>query len=137
VVARDDGTLLDYRFVLRPRAERFEGGSNNYLGLFGFNASLDIIEQASVEEIEEHVLRLTDLLVSRLQDNGYHILSSLDPKERSGIVSFVHPKHDSAELVQRLANSNIVVALREGGVRVSVHVFNSEEDIERLIEALP
>jgi cysteine desulfurase/selenocysteine lyase len=136
VVAPGDATLA-YGFILRPGAERFEGGANNFLGIYGFNASLDIIEQAGVENIEKHVLRLTDLLVSRLQDKGYRILSSLDSKERSGIISFTHTKYDPAQLVQRLLDAKIVVALREGGIRTAVHLYNNEEDIERLSEALP
>jgi selenocysteine lyase/cysteine desulfurase len=126
-----------YEYVLVPGAERFEISSKNYLGIYGFNASLGIIERAGVKNIEKHVMRLTDVLIGRLQEKGYQIRSSLDPRERSGIISFAHEKHDSEWLLQRLSDANIVVSLRAGGIRVGVHLFNNEEDIERLIQALP
>lgn len=132
-----DATTLHYRMELRPSAQRFEGGALNYVGLYGLNASLDIIKQARIKDIERHVLGLTDLLIRRLQEKGYRVLSSLQPEERSGIVSFGHAQHDPARLVESLAESKVIVSLREGAVRASVHLYNNEDDIDRLIEALP
>ncbi len=132
-----DATTLDYRMELRPTAQRFEGGALNYVGLHGFNASLDLIREAGVDSIEQHLLRLTDLLVHGLREKGYLVLSSLRPEERSGIVSFGHGEQDAAQLVQRLMRSGIIVSLRNGAVRVSTHLYNDEEDIERLVVTLP
>ena len=132
-----DGMSLDYEFALRPSAQRFEGGALNYLGLHGLDASLGIIERAGVENIERHVLRLTDLLIDELQAKGYRVVSALSPDERSGIVAFDHSAQDSEELHQRLTDAEIIVSLRDGAIRASVHLYNNEEDIERLAEALP
>lgn len=132
-----DATTLPYRMDLLPTAQRFEGGALNYVGLYGLNASLGIIEEAGVENIEEHVLGLTDLLIQRLQEKGYHILSSVEPEVRSAIVSFTHADQDPAQLVEGLVARKIIVSLREGGVRVAVHLYNNEDDIDQLIEALP
>ncbi len=90
-----------------------------------------------MENIERHVLRLTGLLIDKLQEKGYRVVSSLHPEERSGIVVFTHPKHESDALLQRLSKARIVVSLREGAIRASAHLYNNEEDIERLVEALP
>jgi cysteine desulfurase/selenocysteine lyase len=132
-----DGMTLDYRFELWPSAQRFEAGAINYLGLHGLDASLDIIQRAGVENIERHILRLTDLLIDKLQERGYRVLSSLRPKERSGIVAFAHEAHDPEQLLQQLSDEKIVVSLRDGAIRASVHLYNNEEAIERLVEALP
>jgi cysteine desulfurase/selenocysteine lyase len=132
-----DDMSLDYKFELWPNAQRFEAGAVNYLGLHGLDASLDIIEKAGVDNIERHVLRLTDLLIDKLQEKGYRVVSSLHTEERSGIVAFAHPKHESEDLLQRLSDAEIVVSLREGAIRASAHLYNNEEDIERLVEALP
>jgi selenocysteine lyase/cysteine desulfurase len=132
-----DGMNLDYKLNLWPSAKRFEAGAMNYLGLHGLDASLDIIEKAGLENIERHVLRLTDLLIERLQEKGYRVISSLLPRERSGIVSFAHLGHDSEELLRRLSEAKVVVSLRDGAIRASAHLYNNEEDIERLVEALP
>jgi selenocysteine lyase/cysteine desulfurase len=131
-----DGMNLDYKFALWPTAQRFEAGSMSYLGLQGLDASLGIIEKAGVENIERHVLRLTGLLIEKLQEKGYRVISSLLPRERSGIVSFAHLRHDSEELLRRLSEAKIIVSLRDGAIRASAHLYNNEEDIERLVQAL-
>lgn len=132
-----DGMNLDYSFVLWPTAQRFEAGCLNFIGLHGLEASLDIIDRAGVENIERHVLRLTDLMIERLQERGCRVVSSVVPEERSGIVALSHPVYPSEELLQRLTEAKVVVSLREGAIRASVHLYNNEEDVERLIDALP
>ena len=129
---------LDYNYVLRPNAERFEGTSHSFLGVYGFDAALDLIEEAGVSNIHSHTLTLIDMLVSGLQEKGgYRILSSLKPGERSSIISLAHSDLESREIVQRLADAGVIVALREGAVRVSPHFYNNEADIERLLANLP
>ena len=39
----------------------------------------------------------------------------------------------TAELYQKLRGENIIVSLREGNIRVSPHLYNTERDIDRLI----
>jgi cysteine desulfurase/selenocysteine lyase len=132
-----DDMSLEYKLNLWPSAKRFEAGAMNYLGLHGLDASLDIIEKAGLENIERHVLRLTDLLIQKLREKRYRVVSSTRPEERSGIVAFAHPSHASEELLQTLSEAKVVVSLREGAIRASAHLYNNEEDIERLVEALP
>ncbi|MDH4209110.1 MAG: aminotransferase class V-fold PLP-dependent enzyme, partial [Anaerolineae bacterium] len=132
-----DDMTLDYNLNLWPSAKRFEAGGMNYLGLHGLDASLDIIGKAGMENIERHVLRLTGLMVERLQAKGYPVVSSLVPEERSGIVAFLHPAHASEELLKILTDAKVVVSLREGAIRASAHLYNNEQDVERLIDALP
>jgi cysteine desulfurase/selenocysteine lyase len=130
-------TSTYHRMDLHPSAQRFEGGALNYVGLYGLQASLDIIKRAGIREIEAHVLGLTDLLIRGLLEKGYRVRSSLQPEERSGIVSFDHAHQDSATLLRILADSKTIVSLRDGAIRASVHLYNNEEDIARLLGLLP
>jgi selenocysteine lyase/cysteine desulfurase len=54
-----------------------------------------------------------------------------------GIVSFRSARHDSGDLHLRLRAEEVIVSLREGLVRVSPHFYNSEDEIDRLLAALP
>jgi selenocysteine lyase/cysteine desulfurase len=90
-----------------------------------------------VATIERHVLRLTDLLIDRLQERAYRGISSTRLEERSGVGAFVHRVRDSEQLLHRLAKQKVVVFLRDGAIRASAHLYNNEEDMERLLEALP
>jgi selenocysteine lyase/cysteine desulfurase len=57
--------------------------------------------------------------------------------ERSGIVSFAHPQYETAAIKQRLKEQGIVTTTRSGWVRVAPHFYNTVEEIDRLIAALP
>ena len=128
---------LDYNLVLRPDARRFEEGSLNTMGIYALGAAVDLILEIGIRNVEARVLALTDLLIERLKEKGYQIVSSLVPEERSGIVCFRNCGCSSAELCQRLADNRIVVSNRAGSVRVSPHFYNSEAEIERMVDLLP
>jgi selenocysteine lyase/cysteine desulfurase len=77
-----------------------------------------------------------------LDDLGVKVVSPRERDRRAGIVTFRvyrSPKRDW-ELVRKLINGNIVVSMRYtsgvGGIRASVHYFNNEGDIDRLIESI-
>jgi selenocysteine lyase/cysteine desulfurase len=60
------------------------------------------------------------------------------PAEASGIVAFFSDLHDSRKVQQHLqAERRIVLAVRSGRLRSSPHVYNTEREIDSLIEALP
>jgi selenocysteine lyase/cysteine desulfurase len=90
-----------------------------------------------VANIERRVLHLTDLLTDRLRERGYRASTSTRPEERSGIVVFARQLHDSEELLQKLTEKKVVVSLRDGAICASARQYSTEEDVERLVEALP
>jgi len=100
-----------------PNAWRLEEGSPNMTEIIGLGASLSLIEEIGIEAIESRILEL----IARLQERGYEVTSSLEPEERSGIVTFRHPGHPSGELVKYLTDRKEACALRGGCVRFSLH----------------
>ncbi len=56
--------------------------------------------------------------------------------EKSGIVTFRDPARPSEGLLDRLDAAAIRVSLRAGGIRVSPHYYNTDEEIDRVIETL-
>ncbi len=131
------GDYLNYDRTQVPSAERFEEGSFNSIGLYGLKAAIDFLWEIGIEAIEGRILLLTDLLIERVQAKGYEILSSLNPKERSGIVVIRHPEHDTVQIVSMLADQNVIVAARGGGIRISPHCYNTEDEILKFVELLP
>jgi len=124
-------------------ARRFEvGGSANYPGNAALGASLALINELGSRVIEDHIFRLTDLLMDGLLAAGRTVVSSTDRPARSGIVTFTcgqGPACDAASL-QHLLDRGILISQRYtagvGGLRVSVHFFNNDDDIHRLLDAL-
>ncbi len=88
--------------------------------------------------VEEVVLRLADRLRDELPSRGYElVLKPTAPSERSGIVSFRHARMVPAELHTRLRDAGVIISLRGDFLRASPHYYNSDEDLDRLLEALP
>jgi selenocysteine lyase/cysteine desulfurase len=131
------GSYLDYQFELLPSAARFECGVVNMQGVPGLQAALDLMIKVGRERIGERILRLNQRLADGLGARGYRLASPRAASEQSGIVSFRHDGFESAMVRERLHAAGVIVSLREGLVRVSPHFYNVEEDVERLLEALP
>ncbi|HTV47274.1 MAG TPA: aminotransferase class V-fold PLP-dependent enzyme [Phycisphaerae bacterium] len=127
----------DYNFTLRPDAKRFECGSYNIPGILGLGASLEVILKIGIDAISRRVLALTDRLIAGLTQKGYKIVSSRRPGETSGIVSFTAMHQEYSKIVSALDAQKIIIAQRVGRLRVSPHFYNTLEDIDRLLAALP
>jgi selenocysteine lyase/cysteine desulfurase len=63
--------------------------------------------------------------------------SPLDPARRGPYGCFAgRTPEKTAEIYAQLTKENVVVSLREGNIRVSPYVFNTERDIDRLISVV-
>jgi selenocysteine lyase/cysteine desulfurase len=135
VDAQNYGT---YNYTLRPDAGRYESGSYNVPGLLGLKASLEMLKELGIHAVAERIKHLTDHLIARLQFKGYTILSPRAADAWSGIVSFASPTHSHDSIVTHLRKQHrIEIALREKRLRVSPHFYNTDAQIDRLVEALP
>jgi cysteine desulfurase / selenocysteine lyase len=129
---------------------KFEAGTSSIADGVGLGAAVDYLTELGMEAIRVHEQDLTAYALERLADlSGVRIYGPSQATERGGIVSFqiegIHP-HDIAEICNRDA-----VCIRAGhhcaqplmralGVpataRASFGVYNTREDVDRLIEAL-
>jgi selenocysteine lyase/cysteine desulfurase len=128
---------------LRKDARRFEPGSYNVPGLLALDASVGLLLEVGEEEVWRRVEALTQRLCEGLAAKGYRVFSPRRPDERSGIVSFSPPAPElratpaPQRIVADLERAGVVLALRGGRLRASPHFYNTAEQIDRLIEALP
>lgn len=128
---------LPHVYELWPDARRFEGGAQNYLGLAGLAASLDLLLDLGPAAIERRVMALTDYVIAGLRERDCEVLSPLGAGERSGIVAFRSRRTPTPVLVQRLVEQRVFVTSRSGGIRVAPHVYNTEEELDRLLALVP
>jgi selenocysteine lyase/cysteine desulfurase len=129
------------KFEPKAAAQRYEGGSQNMVGMLGLGASLDLLVEygasPSGTAIAERLLAVTDDACSRLSAAGAEIVSQRDnPAHNSAIVSFQMPGQESAVVRQRLWDQDVILSVRHGWLRIAPHVYTSEQDLERLISAL-
>lgn len=128
---------LDYDLTFRPNAGRFEEALVNFPGIWGLEAAVNLQLELGPENVERHILGLNAVAKRGLEAKGYEIVSPQGPHEVSGNLSFRHPRRPSEELAKRLQSRAINLSIRAGHLRISPSVYNDEEEIGRLLEALP
>ena len=129
--------FLSYDLTQKPDATRFEEGSYNTAGLYGLKAAIELLLEIGISEIENRVLALTATLITGLKAKGYQVITPNDDSDRAGIVVFESEKYSPTELYELLFEKNIITAERGSGLRVSPHFYNTEAEINRLLDVLP
>lgn len=118
-------------------ARRFECGSPNMLGIYGFSASLSLFEEIGMDTVEQQILEKSGYLIEQLQQiGGVELVTPLDPARRAGIVTFRIKNQDPAKLHQQLMQNNIICAARFGGIRFSPHFYTSTKKIHHSLQTL-
>jgi selenocysteine lyase/cysteine desulfurase len=105
---------------------------------YGLEASLKLLNQVGVPAIQAHLEILTDHLCERLRDTAFRVVSSRRAGEKSQIVCIEHTSGlSSMDLYVHLKDRNIITAPRGGHLRISPHLYNTLEEIDALVQALP
>ena len=115
-------------------ARRFECGSNNMLGIQALSASLSLLEEIGMAEVESRVLANARVLVEEIEARDtLELITDPSPGRLAGIVTFASKIAPAETLYKVLTENGVVCAMRGGGVRFSPHCYNS---IEKLTEAV-
>ena len=117
-----------------PTARRFEAGTPAVVNCYAAEAGLKIILDIGTDIIQERVTYLTRLCMDRLEEIGW---PSITPPqdERRGPMVCVRAR-EVARLFARLTEQDIVTSYRDDNLRATFHFYNSEKDVDALIEAL-
>ncbi|MCC7351602.1 MAG: aminotransferase class V-fold PLP-dependent enzyme [Phycisphaerales bacterium] len=135
VNAMDFGT---YDYTLKDTARRFENGSLNVAGLLGLKASVELFLEIGMDAVAGRLKLLTDRLIAGLEERGFPIVSPRDGESWSGITSFTAPHLDCEKLVKTLRQEfKTEISLRVGRLRCSPHFYNTEKQIDQLVQLLP
>ncbi|WP_426574608.1 aminotransferase class V-fold PLP-dependent enzyme [Aquihabitans sp. McL0605] len=119
---------------LSPTASRFDS-SISWLAAIGDEAALSVFERFGTDAIYERNRELSDLLRAALAGAGWTPVD-LPEANRSTIVAVPLGEADPAQQLRELREQGIVCAARDGNLRLSIHLYNHEDDIERLTAAL-
>ncbi|PKK89374.1 MAG: hypothetical protein CVV64_14645 [Candidatus Wallbacteria bacterium HGW-Wallbacteria-1] len=119
---------------LKSDASRFEEGTFNVAGLVALADSVDMILAAGPEKVFDKVAKLTARLRRGLLDAGAEILSPMDPHTLAGITTFRHHLVKLDLLAKGMQRRGIIVSRRGGGLRVSPHFYNTEAEIDMVLE---
>ena len=106
----------------------------NFFNAMAWTAALEHLLRVGPAAIVEHDQRLVSRLIGGLADMPVRIVSPLAPAARSAIVIVDHPR--ASEAAAALSEEGIDVAVRQGRLRISPHLHNTDDDIDRLIGSL-
>jgi selenocysteine lyase/cysteine desulfurase len=115
-------------------ARRFDSGTPPVPALYAGAAGVSLVADAGVPAVEAHVAGLVDRLAAGLEALGATVVTPREPGRRGPLVCVRSTDVDS--LVTALAAERIVVSSREDKLRVALHLYNVEEDVDRLLDAL-
>ncbi len=128
---------------------KFEAGTPNIAQAVGMGAAIEYLEELGMDAIRAHEVELTSYALEKIGALGATIYGPKEASERGGVVSFnleeVHP-HDMATIVDqeglciRAGHHCAQPLMRKLGVpataRASFYIYNTEEDVDALIDAL-
>ncbi len=129
---------------------KFEAGTPSIADVVGFGAAIDYLLKIGMDNIRQHEIELTSYALEKLSSvKGLHIYGTRDISKRGGVISFnfadVHP-HDVAQIVDgegiaiRSGHHCAQVLMERLNVaatsRVSFYIYNTKEEIDKLINSL-
>lgn len=130
----------DRKYTFPRTAKCFEiGGTSNYPGAVALGQSVELLNECGINDAAENIWQLGDHLIEGLKMLGVNLQTPFGRENRAGIISYstASRKRDIACL-DFLLDRNIWVAQRytsnTGGIRVSIHYFNNQDDIDQLLD---
>jgi len=113
-------------------ARRFDAGTPPVPNIYAGLAGMGIVEQAGVGAIAEHVRGLNERLLAGLDELGATVVT---PRSSYGALVCILST-DATAFVAALEEEHVVTSSRDRNLRISMHLYNVEEDVDRLLETL-
>jgi selenocysteine lyase/cysteine desulfurase len=115
-------------------ARRFEHGNMNYGCVHALKAAIDFIGDVGVPQIHSRVLALTGQLMDLIERKGLPCITPRAAGERAGIVTI--GMNDAPRRRDELLRKRFVVSDVADGLRIAPHFYNTERELEALVDAL-
>ncbi len=126
--------VVDYRWAWVEGARRFEVATQPFHDYAAFAESLELLLDADSAAIRAHLLALLAPLAAWLESRGAEVAGGREPERRSGILAF--RTGDTHGALRALEAAGVACVLREGAVRLSPHLYNQPEELERVMDVL-
>jgi cysteine desulfurase/selenocysteine lyase len=122
------------RAVSRSGAASFTVGMPNFSAVYAVRAALDYIRQIGVPAIDRAARPLVLACLDGLKKLPVELLTPAEPDHLAGILAFRHPQAD--DIHRRLQAHQVHVMSHAGRLRVALHGYNTEDDVEKFLREL-
>ena len=130
----DFAKLTTYDFEWREDARRYEFVTLPFQDFAGMNSSLELFMELGPQRVADHIAGLSDDVVSWSREVGVPLVTPADRSRRAGIVCIKPP--DAASASARLRQAGVAHSYREGGIRLSPHIYNTSDEIRRALSLI-
>ena len=133
--------IAQREIVYAAGGQKFEPGAYTHSVIAGLRGAVELLLEAGPAQIAERILSLTRALERDVAEAGFEFLSPDEENNRSGILTFRHPKIPTDRLFEALLKNDVVVSLRfdrgdRGWLRVSPHFYNTFGEIAKVADVL-
>ena len=112
-------------------------GTANFLTFKSWTASVELLLDFGIDRIQNHDDELVTQLLEGLDRLGYAVVSPRSETQRSTLVLFTHEdQSQNATIKTSLEEHGIHIAERDGKLRISAHLYNTPQDIDRALDVL-
>jgi cysteine desulfurase/selenocysteine lyase len=126
---------LDFESITPRRTGRFDiFGTANFFNFVPFTAGLELLVELGIEDIAAYVDGLVARLLAGIDGARFQLVSRED--RRSPLVVLEPLAEPASEVFERLAGAGVHVAHRRGRIRISPHLYNTSDEIDRALEVL-
>jgi selenocysteine lyase/cysteine desulfurase len=135
-MVEDAGDYERADWEIAHTARRFECGSPNMLGVHALHASVSLLREVGMGEIERRVLARSEQIIDRIRAYAatLELLTPDRPGRYAGIVTFRHRRRDPQALLAALQQAGVVCAARGGGIRFSPHFYTPPAQLEQAVD---
>jgi cysteine desulfurase / selenocysteine lyase len=136
--------LKDYSDLIHENPKAAQSGrpwdaaeTASYFNLAGWDASLTFLRQVGIETVAKHNERLIGQLRENLPREQCVWTSPVEAERRGPYGCFAgRSAAETQEMCARMTAARIFASLREGNIRISTHLYNTEEDIDKVIRVI-
>lgn len=122
------------RAVTKKGAVSFSVGMPNFAALYALNAALRYVHDVGVVAISAHADPLIRQLYEGLLSLKLQPMCPLHADRPTGIIAFTHER--SADIHASLEAASVHVMHSAGRIRLAVHGYNTEADVQRALSVL-
>ena len=153
IVAGGTGSASDSEYLPDYLPDRFESGTPNLPGIYGFEAAVRFVTEKGVDALREHEMALCERFLNGLKEiPGVHMCGTWDLSRRVGVISVDFVNQDNAIAAFQLETDYGILTrcglhcapsahksldtFPRGTVRFSLGFASTEEDVDAALAAI-
>ena len=153
LIAGGTGSASDSELLPPYMPDRFESGTPNMPGVYGWEAAMSFLDEVGVEALHAHEMALTERFLSGVKEiDTVRLAGTYDLDRRVGVVSIDFKNIDNAEAAYRLETEYGILTrcglhcapsahksldtFPQGTVRFAVGFASTEADVDAALEAI-